>query len=520
MPSDPASPPAAPATVAPPARLVVVAVVVVVVVELVRVHGGVDGGELAASWQLLDLAVLEDDPLRAVWHLHTQPPLFNLVIGLVAWSPLPLAGTVFVLYALMLLAVGLLVQHLLVRWGVPVVAATIAAGFAVANPSLLFTIRIASYEVPLAAMLLALVVAIDHHVRRPTGRSLAAVVAAGTALVLTRALFHPLWLLAILAVVLVTRRPPRRDVVLALAVPALLVGAVMVKNAALVGSPSLSSWTGFNLQRGVLGPLPATTVRAAVADGTVTSLATMRPWQPLDTYGPWLDGCRPASGHPALADPTKSVAGAEVPNFNASCYVGLYEESAANARAMIRRVPGQYAADRLLALALSHGYTNVGYAGGQRSLFGATLPTITWMDRLFDVVMVRTTFVIDQRAWNVPLLGDRFEFTLGWPLLGATLVVLGRGAWALVRWVRRRAGPLPATEVVWLVAGVTVAFVVIGGDLVELGENGRFRSMLDPLLFALLAVAVTDAIRRLTPVAVRERPASRGAGSARGSSGP
>ena len=75
-----------------------------------------DGIELASSWQLLDLDVLEHDPLRGVWFLHTQPPLQNLVIGLVAWSPLPLAGTVFVLYAGCLVVLGLLVHDLLIRW--------------------------------------------------------------------------------------------------------------------------------------------------------------------------------------------------------------------------------------------------------------------------------------------------------------------------------------------------------------------------------------------------------------------
>ena len=285
-------------------------------------------------------------------------------------------------------------------------AATIVAGLAVANPSLLSTIRIASYEVPLAALLLGLVAAVDHHARAPGPRSLAAVVALGTVLVFTRALYHPVWLLAVLVVVLLARPPVRRHVVIAIAVPALAIGAVVAKNAVLVGSPSLSSWTGFNLQRGVIGPLPASTVQAAVADGAVTGLAAAQPWQALETYAPWLDGCRPTSGDPALADPSKTVAGVEVPNFNASCYVPLYEESSANARAMIRREPGHYVADRVLALALSHGYVPLGVDGAGRSILGEQLPTASWMDRLYGVLLVRTTVEVDEGDWNVPLYGD------------------------------------------------------------------------------------------------------------------
>ena len=44
-------------------------------------------------------------------------------------------------------------------------------------------------------------------------------------------------------------------------------------------------------------------------------------------------------------------------------------------------------------------------------------------------------------------------------------------------------------------AGGTVAFVVLGGDLVELGENGRFRAMLDPLVVVLVMRAVVEVVR-------------------------
>jgi hypothetical protein len=50
---------------------------------------------------------------------------------------------------------------------------------------------------------------------------------------------------------------------------------------------------------------------------------------------------------------------------------------------------------------------------------------------------------------------------------------------------------------VWSIAGITLVFVVVGGDLVEFGENGRFRTMVDPLVFGLLAVVIADAVRRL-----------------------
>ena len=478
------------------ARLALGVVLAAVVIELVRVHGGVAGSELAGSWQLLDLAILEDEPLRGVWYLHTQPPLHNLVVGLVAWSPLPFAGTIFVLFVASLGVIGFGLLDLLLRWRVPVVGAVVTAGLAVADPALLSTIRTGSYEVPLASLLVGLLVVLDRHLRRPTSRSLAAVVALGTALVLTRALFHPAWLAGVVLVVLVARPPARRQVAVAIAVPAVLVGGIAVKNELLVDSLSLSSWTGFNVQRGVLGPLPADTVDEAIDAGAVTDLAAQAPWQPLTAYAPWLDGCRPGNDHAALAAPLKVVRGIEIPNFNHACYVGLYDESRANAVTMIRREPAHYLGDRVLALGLSHAYTPLGHDDPGSSLLGDRLPATTWMDRLFSVLMVRSTIDVEMGAWNVPLYGETLPVRIAWPLVLATTVVLVRAVASGWRCWRSRRSGMATCDVLWLVAGFTVAFVVIVGDLVELGENGRFRAMVDPVLFAAVAVTAADLVRR------------------------
>jgi hypothetical protein len=479
-------------------RVVVVVVTVAVVVELLRVGGGVDRIELASSWQLLDLDVLAHDPLRGVWFLHTQPPLHNLVIGLVAWSPLPLAGTVFLLYAACLVVLGLLVHDLLLRWGLPNVVASVAGCLAVANPALLSTIRIVSYEVPLATLLVALVWVLDRYLATPTVRLLGAVVGLATAMVLTRSLFHPVWLAVVLAVVFWARRQPTRRIAVCAAVPLVLIGGLVAKNAALFDSPSLSSWTGFNLHRGVLDPMTATSIDRALDAGAISGLAAERPWLNLADYRPWLDGCRSGSTHPAVAAETKSIYVLPVANFNHECFLRLYRQSRDDAVTMILREPGQYAAGRAVAIALSHAYVPLGHDDPGTSILGARFPSTSWMDRLYSAVMVRSRVDVDMTDWNVPLVGTELSFSVVWPLvLGTVLVLVGTSIAAVGCWraLRRRVPP-PGRDVVWLVAGFTILFVVFGGDLVELGENTRFRSMLDPLVLVLAVAVAADLIAR------------------------
>jgi Glycosyltransferase family 87 len=479
-------------------RIVIVLVAVAVLVEVLRVGGGVDGIEVASSWQLLDLDVLEHDPLRGVWFLHTQPPLHNLVIGLVASSPLPLAGTLFLLYAGCVVVLGLVLHDLLLRWDLPNVVATAVACLAVANPALLSTVRIASYEVPLATVLVVLVWVLDRYLDAPTPVLLGAIVGLATALVLTRSLFHPVWLVAVLAVVFWARRQPARRVVAFAAVPLVLIGGLVVKNAALFDSPTLSSWTGFNLHRGVLDPMSAASIDRAVDAGRITGLAAERPWQNLADYRPWLDGCRSGSSHAAVAEETKSIDSVAVPNFNHECYLRLYRQSQDDALTMIFREPDQYARGRVVAVALSHAYVPLGEDDPGTSILGAEFPSTTWMDRLYSLVMVRSGVTVDMSGWNVPLVGARLSFSVAWLLvLGTVLAVVATVVAAVGCWraVRRHVPPA-RRDVVWLVAGFTILFVVLGGDLVELGENFRFRSMLDPLVLALGVSVVADLVAR------------------------
>jgi hypothetical protein len=103
--------------------------------------------------------------------------------------------------------------------------------------------------------------------------------------------------------------------------------------------------------------------------------------------------------------------------------------------------------------------------------------------------------------WNVPLVGTELSFSVAWPLVLGTVLVLVATAIAAVgcgRALRRRVPP-PGRDVVWLVAGFTILFVVFGGDLVEFGENTRFRSMLDPLVLVLAVGVAADLIARFRP---------------------
>jgi hypothetical protein len=471
-------------------RAIVLVAVAVATVTLLAADGGMTSEYVSNSWQILDIEALADDPLGSVWYLHTQPPGYNLLVGVAAWLPVPLVGTLYAIDIVALAGIGLLLQSILVRWGVRPIAAALVAALAILNPSLLSTMAMASYEVPVCLLIVGALAAAQRYLETPRTGWLVATSALLTAGALTRSLLHPVWVVAVLAVLAVARPPARRAALVSALIPLVLVGGWMLKNQVVFGTPTMSSWLGFNMQRGVTAPMDADLVQADVTGGAVSELARERPWGPLASYERWIGECTPHD-HPVTADTDKESAGVTTANYNHECYLPAYREAQRNAVTLIRRHPAEYAADRVTALKLSFVHSTTLHSG-----------RTTWLDTAYRPLLLSVDHDIAQEDWNLPLFGEPRPFPVTISLTFAALCafVVGRGVVAVVRLVRRgwrdRAG-WPPPEVLWVLAAGTVAVVVLGGDLVEIGENTRFRSTVDPLLIALpLGASVLLAQRR------------------------
>jgi hypothetical protein len=452
--------------------------------------------ELDTYWQLADLRVLAHDPLGSVWYLHTQPPAYNIVVGLLAWLGLPITGSVFAVYVASLAGIALLLHGLLVRLGVGPIVAGVIVAVTLLNPSLLATMSISSYETPVALLLIGSLYAMVRYLETPRTGWLLATAGLLTLTAMTRSLFNPPWVLAVLALVLVARRVTLRQAAAAFAIPVVLIGGWMLKNEIVFGVPTTSSWLGFNMQRGIVAPMDADLVRADVESGKVSDLALEYPWGLLDQYEKWLDGCRPVHANEAVSEPEKPpYRGIAIANFNNECYIPLYDQAQSDALTLVRRHPGRYLHDRIPALAMSYQPAHIGHPD-------------TWLDKAYGTVLLPVHVTIGMSDWNLPLVKGiettGLPITVSLTLIGLSLFVAGRGVLALVRMVRigwRDRASWPAGELVWLVVAFTTAVIVLGGDLIEFGENGRFRATLDPLLLALPLAALALVVQRR-----RERP--------------
>src|SRR4029453_7644940 len=139
----------------------------------------------------------------------------NLVVGLIAWLDVPIAGGLFAVFVASLVGIVLLLHALLVRLGVGPIVAGVIAAVVVLNPALLTTMTIASCEVPVAMLLIASLYAMVRYLEEPGTGWLLATAGLVTLTALTRSLFNPPWVFAVLALILLSRKVTWRQAVAA-----------------------------------------------------------------------------------------------------------------------------------------------------------------------------------------------------------------------------------------------------------------------------------------------------------------
>lgn len=462
--------------------------------------GGFSTILLTETFQLLDPRWLEADPFGTAWRLHMQPPLFNLLVGVVLrWSPLPSALSFQIIYVLCGIAMVAALFDLLLGLGASPLTATIGASVVALDPILLSYQNILSYEYPVATLLVVGAWGLLRYARTRRAGAYAAFLACATAATMTRSLLHPLWLLVGVAFVLAMCRPPSWRVVGTLtALAFIVVGGWMVKNDVLVGSPTLSSWFGMNLERSVLAPFPKARLDELVSEHRLPGAAKVEPFSPYDAYKPFVGPCRDRSSHPDLGSTLKPSGG---PNFNATCFVPVYRQAQEIAFDTLRDQPGRYLQSRWVGSLM--------YVARSDGPLTPHTDVTELLHDISDPLALEVTVNTSVDDWSItPFGANRLSLRVSLLVAGAIVYAAGLGVVAAIN-LRRRRGDR-AREVVLVFIAFSVVFVSVSSICFELWEQSRLRVVLDPLLIGLATVGLASGLHRL-----RRVPAAAVAGGAR-----
>ncbi|WP_133870083.1 hypothetical protein [Ilumatobacter fluminis] len=457
---------------------------------LLRVTGqGYSLRPVYAGYQFVPADDLFDAPVSAVWSLHIQPPVWNLVVGAAGgWSPFGDALTLQLVTLALGIGLAASLCALLGALGAPPGWAVGLTALATLNAQVMLHAFEPRYDFAVATLTCLLV----WTTTRPAGSrwAVAAPIVVSTTLAATRTLYHPVWLVGVVVLVLIAHRRVLRpaNVAVAIAVPLVVIGGWAVKNQVVVERPTVSTLTGMNLLRSVSPATDETALEQMTTDGRISEIwrVGLARWA-LD--GPCLDADQSGTG--ALDSPTRTLprqyrTGAfddgVVPNYNARCFLVAYDQASSDASTIIREHPGAWVRGRLWAA---------------NNWFG--LPEVDPADRS----ALWTPLELGTRAALVgaphPPLPDSWGAPSLWvhrtPV--SILLITLSGA-VLVTGVRRgvAVGRDGAAHLPEIVAAWTVAWTLVAGIAFELGEQVRFRNAIDPLVIGLGGWLLIDAVRR------------------------
>ncbi|MDQ4133720.1 MAG: hypothetical protein M3179_11065 [Actinomycetota bacterium] len=447
-----------------------------------------DSGPLDYAGQILGAGMLREDLLEAITHLHVQPPVFNLFIGLVLQAPASWETPLFQwAFLAMGISMALCLYAVLRRLGVgakTTVALTLV--FMISPPIILYENWLL-YDYPVAALLCLAVLALLRYESNHHLRDAALFLAVLAVLVLTRSLFHLAWFLIWAAVLVVHRRGADWKKVLAVAGVVLVpILAVHFNNVRVAGDFTTSSSLGVSLAKITTFQLPEKERRALVASGELSPLALVDPLSPLASYR-GLVPRRPPTGVPVLDAEVKGQYGDPPtshgfdPNLNSSTYLDVSSRYFDDAVRTIRQRPGAY----LQGVATAF---NLYFRPVSDPLYHTeNRERLAWFNAPYNVV-VSGAFSDEGVIPGFPQARRQYRGGPGrtaWFAIGQYAVALVVGAWVLWRGRRRGTFGIPRLTLVFLWS--TVAYVTVLSNVVEVGENARFRLYSEPLVFVLLA---------------------------------
>ena len=443
------------------------------------------------GWQLIPWDILSTDPLRSVFYLHIQPPLWNLLLGTTAWvSPFSDRLTLQALMAIIGIAVAWLAAVLARRLGLSRNTAVVAALIATLHPEVFKGAFEPTYELATAGLLLLVLIAVaDLSRRENVRRSLVILASAVTVTALTRSLFHPVWaiLIVMFGLWLMRHRINWKSAILVLSIPVIFMGGWMAKNQVVFGHATLSSWFGMNMQRAVIPVLPKDDLDEMYAKGQISDIAMIGPFGKYELYQDVVEPCVPEHNFRALTELTRTT-DQWSPNFNAECFLPIFDQAGKDAIAVIKEHPEAWLEGRLWSLRTTIAVSPIPSESTSEVMVG--------LDRVFSIARLDFGGILSTEGWGTPIYGQleaRADFGL---MLIPMYVMVGLlGLWHIIQRLRRKA--LSSTAPIYLVGSFTVAFTVIVGAIAELGEQSRFRTMVDPIVTVMFLALVLPVVQRL-----------------------
>ena len=432
---------------------------------------------LAFAMQYLDPALLKNDLLRSLFYLHSQPPLFNLMLGLVLkLSPVPSLS-----YAILFKTAGALISlacyGALSAIGVKRLTSLLITIVFMLNPTLVLYENLLYYSYSETFFIaLSLFFLIRWGLDKKLS-DLSMFWAFLLCLGLTRSVFHPVFFLLTGAVITwyLWRRAAAKPLAEAFLRACIIVVIPLIllcaKNAAVFGFFGTSSWEGMNLWTKVNAFVPEQ-LEELHARGIVSATAIkaeLRAFQPITHYFNAAALKNILCHCPADCNSNKSTG---YPNFNHSRYIMVSQQLLRDALALIRYEPSQFLFYTLGSYSLTLWHSSDSVHG----LFENNIEVLKKLESVYRFLYFGFMGVenkLDARMWRRTIV-----ISLLFSIVYISTIIFA---------FKKDQRLSPALMILCIFCLIIHAYTISVSSIIEFGENNRFRFPVD-LAFLVMVV--------------------------------
>jgi hypothetical protein len=455
-------------------------------------HVGIhfDTSTLHSAWQFLDVNLLRHNLLQSVYYLHGQPPLFNLFLGaILKIFPNNEVIVFHSTYLILGLTIALSMFFTMDRLGIPFRVSVPLAILFMVSPSCILYENWLFYTYPVTAFLCLSALFLHRFMSSGNKRDGLIFFTLLSLCVLARGLFHIVWFIFFVLLLLFYQRRHWRSVVYSFCIPLLAILLLYAKNNYVFGSLTTSTWLGMHMSRMTTFRLSEDERRLLVSQGRISELSLIPAFGPLKAYQTNLSKVQ-VTDIPALDQDVKSTGGI---NCNNISYIDISR---------------RYLSDAIYVL-MSH---PIAYLKGLlRAYFFYFLPAsdchtlqdnskdIRYIERFYDIVFYgrllhhsRPALEAFYREGNYTalLFNMGLFMVIGLPFLVFFGLRLAKNA------LWKGSTDLPfALTILFLCTNVI--YVTLIGNSVEYGENNRFRFTIDPFFIIILGLFLTHVFKKV-----------------------
>ena len=450
-------------------------------------------GSTLSSMAFIDQPLLAERLLESLWYFHATPPLLNLIVGIGIKAFGEHAAAFYTVFFHIVGFLAALCVYLLAwRLSASRVAAAVTTALLLFSPQFVLNENCLFYDFLATALLIFATYALYHFVQTRSVRWGVGFFALLAVLLLTRSVFHLAWMVVITALLLVFLWEWRRQILLAAAVPLLIVALWYGKNAYYFGKFGASTWMGLGLYNVTTMLVPQRELVPLVQRHELSTWALVSRYDPRGLI--FRAQLRPPLGVPVVDNMTKADGRA---NWNYRDIPAIDRYYTADALTVARRFPATY----VFGLYLSN-----------RLYFSPTSFSPYWlpgnaaavqpMERIFTPLLSGVSANVGLTSLAPYGFPDELTTRINpSPLLIAVWLAAFGSAYALARkaFIQRAARADPAGIVMGFLF-VTAVYLYVISTTIELGENYRYRFLIEPLFFVLTAAVIMRGLRALRSV--------------------